>query len=789
MKFILSAVAFFFLHYQGNAQTPWQLLENWARQYPVEKVHLHTDRESYIAGETAWFKAYLSSEYLPDTISTTLYVELVNEAAVTIGRKVLPVLLGAASGQLELPDTLVSGMYTVRAYTQTMKTVFPEFVFNKGVFIYGKKEKHPAVSAASAVRLEFFPEGGSLLTGVSNNIAFKAVSENGYPASAKGVIKNSKGAELTSFSDFHDGMGMFELNPVKGETYYAETASGKFMLPEVQVKGIALNIIPHPQGFMYELQQKKEDPSFTAAYLVGQMQHRIVLKQDLKQDTESLQGTVNTEKLHSGILQITFFNKNGMPLAERLWFVNNHEYLQPAELLPDTIDMNKRGRNRFRIAMQDTVQGSISVAIVDAAYETRESRSENILTSFLLTSDLKGYVHNPVFYFSGTDDSVKTAIDLLMMTHGWRRFKWTELSAAQALQTANPSYITLAGKATLRGTNKPFADKTMLLMVNSINNKKKRSTQLLQTGKDGDFLIDSLLFFDKNLLVFSDVRGKKSQFIDVLLKGDSLHRHFVWTGYRPVPGKQIIAPAQWQMDYDALLKENGLMMEGVTIKVQKKSPIEQVDEKYTSGMFSGDATKAIDLVNSDEALPYTNIFEYLQNRVNGLQVTVDGADYGVFYRQGPSISSMGNIPMTIFLDEIETDISVVAAIPANQVALVKLYNTFAGAWGNAPGGVLAIYTRKGEDVKYAGRANVQIYNGYSVVKEFYAPDYKIINTNDKVDNRITLDWRPNIFVNSINPRIPVSFYNNDRTKKFKIIAEGMTTSGKLIWLEKSITGK
>lgn len=327
-------------------------------------------------------------------------------------------------------------------------------------------------------------------------------------------------------------------------------------------------------------------------------------------------------------------------------------------------------------------------------------------------------------------------------------------------------------------------------MMNSINNKKKRSTQLLQTGKEGDFLIDSLLFFDRNLLVFSDVRGKKSQFIDVVLKGDSLHRHFGWPGYRPVPGKQVAAAMpQWQMDYDAILKENGLMMEGVTIKVQKKSLVEQVDEKYTSGMFSGDATKAIDLVNSDEALPYTNIFEYLQNRVNGLQVTVDGADYGVFYRQGPSISSMGNIPMTIFLDEIETDISVVAAIPANQVALVKVYNTFAGAWGNAPGGVLAIYTRRGEDVKYAGRANVQIYNGYSVVKEFYAPDYKRNNSNDRPDNRITLDWRPDIFINSINPRIPVSFYNNDRSKKFKVTIEGMTTSGKLIWLEKIITGK
>lgn len=153
------------------------------------------------------------------------------------------------------------------------------------------------------------------------------------------------------------------------------------------------------------------------------------------------------------------------------------------------------------------------------------------------------------------------------------------------------------------------------------------------------------------------------------------------------------------------------MLERITVNVKRETPLQEVDEKYTRGMFSGDTTRAIDLVNSDETLPYNNIFDYLQNRVNGLQITTDGADYGVFYRQDPSISSMGNIPMTIFLDEIETDVSIMAAIPANQVALVKVYNTFAGAWGNAPGGVLAIYTKKADDLKNTGRANAMVYNG------------------------------------------------------------------------------
>ena len=377
-----------------------------------------------------------------------------------------------------------------------------------------------------------------------------------------------------------------------------------------------------------------------------------------------------------------------------------------------------------------------------------------------------------------------------MLTNGWRRFNWTELTK-QGIPYKDNAYITLAGKATLRGIKQPFADKQMLLMITGVN--KRRSTHLLQTGRDGNFVLDSLIFFDKNWLLFCDVRGKKSQYIDVLLSGDSLHRNFSLpvTAGKPYRYSNASDQARWKMDYDAIARVNGLMLEGVTIKVHKKTPLQELDEKYTSGLFYGDANKVIDLVNNDEAAPYNNIFDYLQSRVNGLQISEDGLDYSIYYRQPTSaVSSLGNIPVTLFLDEVETDASLIASIPANQVALIKLFSTFAGASGNGPGGVLAIYTKKGSDyVGSAGPAAYSVYNGYSVIKEFYAPDYKVPKAANKPDNRITLDWRPGIYFNSVNPTIPFSFYNNDRTSRFKIIVEGMTTDGKLIMLEKTIGKK
>lgn len=772
------------------AQKPEELLGKWWQNQPIEKVYLHLDRESYVAGETIWFKAYLSSDYLPDTISTNLYVELVNPELSVISKSTSPVLIAVSNGQLELPDSLRTGTYTIRAFTPYMFKQSPDFIFKKSIVIYGRKQAENTAAETNGIRLEFFPEGGNLLLGKNNTVAFKATGQNGLPVKVNGSIKNSKGEEVTTFTEYHDGMGLFELSPVAGEKYVATIGAEKFPLPDPVAKGIAITILPHPQGNFFEIHQNPADADFTAGYMIGQMQHQVVFRQEFKKPAEQLQGVINTQHLRSGILQITVFNNKGMPLAERLCFVNNKEYQQPAELIEDTVNVSPRMKNKFRISLKDTVQGNLSVSIVDAEYEPAQ-RNENIFTSLLLTSDIKGYVHNPAYYFSSVDDSVTTAADLLMMTNGWRRFSWKELPHQSTLQIKTPAYITLDGRATLRSTNRPFSDKALLLMITGINIKKSRSTQMLQTDKDGNFKIDSMLFFDKNRLLFSDVRGKKSQYIDITMNGDSLNKAYLLPGFAGLPNRLAAASQpRWQMDYDAILKANGVMLEGVTVKVQKKSPAQLVDERYTTGMFSGDAVKSIDLVNSDEALTYQNIFDYLQNRVNGLQVVSDGAEYTIIYRQGPSISSMGNIPMTIFLDEIETDASVISTIPANQVALVKVYSSFVGSWGNAPGGVLSIYTKKGEDYGKSGSyANMVVYNGYTVSKQFYAPDYSVNKETDKADNRITLDWRPSIFVNSINPKIPLSFYNNDRTKKFKVVVEGMTTSGKLISLEKIISGK
>ncbi len=793
------------------AQKPEQLLSNWSSKSPIEKTYLHLDRANYIAGETAWFKAYLYSDYLPDTISTSLYVELVNDSGIVHSRAIVPVLLGSGNGHIELPDSLITGSYIIRAYSPTMLNQEASFIYRHSIFIYGKKNSIAVSNKEKMMRLEFFPEGGNLINGFSNNLAFKATNENGLPIAVKGNVLNEKNEVVTTFSSLHDGMGMFELTPASNQKYYVvidgDVTAKKYYLPEQIEKGIALTVIPHPQGNFFEIKQRKDDPAFRVAYIIGQMQHHIVFKQEFKIAREEIQGVINTQKLHSGILQITFFNNDDQPLAERLCFVDNKEYIQRGELIADTINFNEKGKNRFSIQLKDTVQGSFSISITDPEYDLLAKREENIFSNLLLTSDLKGYIHNPAYYFSADNDSVKTALDLVMMTNGWRRFKWTELAqkATQAAIYKDPSYITLSGKIALRDTKKPFAEKPLLLML--ITEDSTRSIQMISTDKQGGFRLDSMLFFGKSRLFFSDIRGKKNQYIDAHLSADSLTKLFSFPSFPVQPfvfakTSAIENGSKIDLDYDAIKNAKGVMLEGVTVKAKKKTPIEELEERYTSGLFSSEDHKVIDLTKTKETESYSDIFDYLQSRVPGLSIiepdyeSSPGAmpEYKLFYRQAAnsSVSSYGPIPMILYLNEVQTESNVILTIPAAEIAMVKVFSTFAGATGNGAGGVLAIYTKKGSDLADVMQhtADIAKYNGYSVIKEFYSPNYTVDKSaKAQTDNRITLDWHPDIRINNVNPKIPLTFYNNDRTKSFKIVVEGMTIDGKMLMIEEIIIRK
>jgi hypothetical protein len=169
-----------------------------------------------------------------------------------------------------------------------------------------------------------------------------------------------------------------------------------------------------------------------------------------------------------------------------------------------------------------------------------------------------------------------------------------------------------------------------------------------------------------------------------------------------------------------------------------------------------------------------------------------GNDYVLYYRGGKTMSLRSPVPMILYLNEMKVDAASIAAVRASDISLVKVYSNFVGAEHNGAGGVLSVYTKKGEDTYAAQVSSIyQVnYKGYSVSKEFYSPDYTVdVAEKYKTDNRITLQWIPDLFVSDIDPKLPIVFYNNDRTKQFKVVIEGMTTNGKILMIEKTFNAK
>jgi hypothetical protein len=799
-----------FLSSMSFAQTIEDRLTIWSTNNAIEKLYLQLDRDSYYSGQAIWFKGYFMSLFQPSMSNSVMYVELLDNTQI-IHREVFPVYGGMAPGHLLLPDSLPTGTYQLRAYSPLMLNQ-PGFVYNRSIMVYGKKEDSASNWSASGNRiLAFFPEGGNFVIGIANKIAFKSTDEKGIPISVEGEIRDSRQQVVSTFKSVHDGMGTFTLIPINGERYTAvvKNTNEQYSLPQQTEDGIVLNVTEKPGGKQFKITMAGNNPVFRPAYITGQMQNRIVFKQVLQQNKQEIAGVIKTGDLYSGILQITVFNQDNVPLSQRITFVDNQEYILPAFIKADTLDFGQWKQNHFTIQIDDTIAGNFSISVTDADYDHADARSTNIYSSFLLSSDLRGYVHNPAYYFNTRDNAAINALELVMMTNGWTRFRWTDVTGNKLPkpQYKDPGYIRLSGKINITGTSNPLADKDVILFISPKNSKGGMggSSRIVHTNASGQFVADSLLFYGKAKIVFSEVRGKKNKFIKIHPDPENLTRSYpVWTNPFPFVNqetKEKEISDKMDAAYLTYLKNKGILLQNVTITAREKPPLDKLDEEYSSGLFSGKGySRQLDVREANYA---GNIFEYLRERVPGLQISGEPGNYALNFRGGNLTYYMegaqpdngnaeptgNNGNVTLFLNEMPANAVSLETVLVDDIALVKLFPTSIVAAGG--GTALAIYTKKGSDAFKSTEAATDIitYQGFTIAKEFYNPDYKLHPESKTQDNRITLKWIPDLFIIGSNSLIPLTFYNTEHTKRFKIIAEGITGDGRMLMLEKVFDGK
>jgi hypothetical protein len=201
-----------------------------------------------------------------------------------------------------------------------------------------------------------------------------------------------------------------------------------------------------------------------------------------------------------------------------------------------------------------------------------------------------------------------------------------------------------------------------------------------------------------------------------------------------------------------------------------------MDEKYATGLFTGDGLQ-FDLVNDPFAVGATSIFNYLQGKVAGLQINTSS--------NPPTLQWRGGSPQ-LYLDEVATDADFISSVNVNDVAYVKVFRPpFIGGF-NGANGAIAIYTRRGNDVKPTpgkGLKNNKVF-GYTLIREFYSPNYgSFTQRNDERDVRTTLYWNPAVITTPQKHEAVLTFYNNDVSHAFRVVIEGMTRDGRLAHIE------
>lgn len=791
--FLMSTIFLVGILHKGLCQQLDSVLAIAETNFPLEKVYIQTDKSVYASGETVWFKAYITADNAAAPLCRTLYAELINDKGNVLQRRTLPIVLSGASSDFILPDSLYDARLYIRAYTQWMLNFDSSLLCVKPVYVVPKKN-NPKKPVATTYSLTLFPEGGDLVENLESVIAFKAVDQDGTPVSIKADIVNNAGKKIASFTSVHDGMGSFTLQPLPGETYKVvwKDKAGKIHetpLPTAKKEGVVIHTSLIENKLHYTLSRSETAEEFNLKFtVIAQMQNRIMYGAaiNLTQKT-TVTAPLDTDSLTDGILQITIFNALSQPVAERLVFVNNNTYAFITDLHMAEQDMNKRGRSVLQIDVGGKLLSNISVAVTDAEINPVGRNEENIYSNLLLTSDLKGLIFNPAYYFSSDADSVKQHLDLVMMTNGWRRFTWKQMIAGEwPLAKYQPDDgLTIQGK--IAGLSKTLLYNRPVTAILKTKTGKPDYYNI-PVNEKGEFYQSGFSFFDTAKLYYQLANDKDKtltssasfSFSNTFIKAPLLSKDQISSFYQP---EKYDTTAVTQSVHIATLRrseESALsktkVLEEVKIITQKKSLREKLDDEYTSGFFSGGNAYSF-LMDEDPASQASpGILEYLQGKVAGLQISTSG---------GKSATWRGS-NTSFFLDEMQADISMLQNINMRDVALIKVFRPpFMGGFGGA-GGAIAIYTRKGavSNTSFTGLPSVNIY-GYSVIRQFYSPDY-----SDKKsmpagnDYRTTLYWNPAIYFDKNMRRITLPFFNNDYCKKFRVVVEGINENGILTREEK-----
>jgi hypothetical protein len=774
-----------------------QQLEKWTAEQPVEKVYLQLDKPYYAAGDDIWFKAYVvsGSSHELSAISGIVNVELVDERDFIKQSVKLSLASGVAHGDFALPDTLHQGNYRIRAYTNYMRNAGSDYFFNQAITILntinpakGTTAKKSVIAApAGKIDVQFFPESGYLVNDITTKVAFKAVAPNGLGTAIKGTVTDSKGQQVARFASTHLGMGVFELTPMAGATYqanitYADGTENTIALPAAINREYVLSIADQgPKNLRVKIEFSRsllmDDPNRQLT-LVAQSAGKIYFTGKTKPGVAIFTSVISKSIFPSGIVQFTLFSSAGEPLNERLVFIQNTDQLNltiagdqpvytPRQMVKLTLDAQNGDHQ--------PVTGNFSVSVTD---ETRvpveETTENNIMANLLLTSDLRGYVEQPAYYFNKADAQTRADLDLLMLTQGYHRFEWKQIleddfpakqyRAENSLQISG-TVLTIGGKPVVNG-------KVKLYDLDSI-----QFTRDTVTDERGRFVFRDLTFDDSVRFIVQARTAKNKKDVDIKMDklvpaGTSGNKNY--PDYQMDVRSNLTVYAQSSKQLYNEERRFGLGNHVYTLQevvIREKKAVLQ----YSSNLNGPGNADQVVLGKTLRDMACPNIADCLQGRL-----------LGVIFKNGMAYSTRDFGPMQLIVDGVYVDARYLNTLNYYDVQAIEVLRNvgLTGIYGGRGGnGVLLVTTRHGGDDNdepepQYGRGITTYYpKGYCKAREFYSPRYDRPETNKQLaDLRTTIYWKPELLTGK-DGKASFTYFNAGSKGTYRVVVEGIDKDG------------
>ncbi|MDR1516962.1 MAG: hypothetical protein LBS52_02490 [Dysgonamonadaceae bacterium] len=695
-------------------------------------------------------------------------------------------------------DTIAPEIVTLKLSDETTKTLSPKnqthfnwsFSINKkrnnrhlmlGIVHKGRKFNrfYPIPYAKDDFEVSFHPEGGYLVPDQTCQVGFKAVNPSGLGEDISGTLYNAKDEELLTFNTLKFGMGFFNFIPHANESYYAicRTKNGNskridLPAPQSGAQTVSARIIG--SRLVIGLLEGDAAPADSLSLLIHQrglvFYHEAV-------NAQSKQYILPVNGFPSGILSILLLGGNKQILSERLVFnLNKNDFAGLETESSPTSKPREAISLKFRLSDSDsiTVSDNFAIAVTDEKTVVLDS-TNSLVSTLLLSSELKGYVESPASYFKD-DATDKHALDALMMTQGWRRYDIPAVlqGKIQTPETFQPEqFQEVSGKTEALLRSMKEGEISLIARLDSLV-----TTEVTAADEKGRFLFKVEYPEGTELTVQSlTKKGSRSNIINIdpVTFPDNANSNL------PIRAQQLEEPsdeAYLQTANEDYTQKNGMrtiMLQDITVTAQRK-------EKYKESKFYSPIS-ATGLMTAED------IEKRKASSLRSLLVTMPG----LLVKADKVTTTRSDNPVLFVIDDMTYEdffdrLDAIDVYSIDNIFVLKDNMSMLGYYPNTSGAVV-ITTKGGFEQKNTKSLNIDriIPLGYQQAAAFYSPKYETEQQrkSDIPDLRTTIYWKPNVQFSSSGEAL-VEFYAADASTTYRIIGEGVTSSGKMIRFDKEI---